>query len=65
MRRLLKRFVRHEKGVTAIEVGLGAAILSVAAVAVMETVGEGSTLTYARAVYDYAQAGVGWVLARF
>lgn len=55
MRGKFGKFVRNEDGVTAIEAGLAGAILSIAAVAAAETLGEGSVITYAR-------AAIAWML---
>jgi Flp pilus assembly pilin Flp len=55
MRRKLKRFAANQTGVTAIEASLVAAIMSIAAVAAVESFGD-------RSVVDYAQAAIGWFL---
>ncbi len=55
MRRLVKKFVAHEAGVTAIEASLAAAIVSIVTVVAVETFGQGS-------VFGYAQAAVRWLL---
>ena len=58
MRRMLEKFAADDAGVTAIEASLGVAILSIATVAVVESVGEDS-------VFDYAAAAARWVMALF
>ncbi len=55
MRRMFKRFAAQEEGVTAIEVSLGAAIVSIVAVVAVESLGHGS-------VFGYAQAAMRWLL---
>ena len=55
MRRMFKRFATQEEGVTAIEVSLGAAIISIVAVVAVESFGNGSVL-------GYAQEAVRWLL---
>jgi pilus assembly protein Flp/PilA len=46
MRALLKRFLREEQGATAIEYGLIAAGISVAIIAVVQSVGTGLNTTF-------------------
>lgn len=55
MRRMLKKFATEEDGVTAIEVSLGAAIVSIVAVVAVESFGNGSVL-------GYAETAVRWLL---
>ena len=58
MRNLLNRFAKDESGATAIEYGLIAALIAVAAVGVMSSVGDSLTGTFT-SVDTRLQAGVG------
>ncbi len=55
MRRMLKKFAAHEEGVTAIEISLAAAIVSIVVVVAVESLSDGS-------VFGHAQAVMRWLL---